>query len=524
MTDAAAPAPSRCLARRAPIVLALALVALLAVAVASASAAELSGVNLATYKRVGRHDLPAPPAATPPNSLLAQEASSKPRVRQSKPIASGCSAAQRADEAMEQADREVVDRFPAEVLELAQRGGLAGAEHAGDEQDRWRSSGRLSEDSLAMRRCARRAGKSEEGSAQSRARRDQGSVELSSAHSARKRQDRAVRARAGQAGRLVPRSSIGLGASGSGARTGEPEHQRDRRGLGGQGGEADVADLEEPAMFGVQGPQGGRRGFEQHAVVADQRRAAVDQRERQARLAAARRAFDQHRATADRDAARLVRARSLTPPAARARRQAPGLPSARSATVSEPSCASAMVRAMARPRPLWLPNSSLSGRAVWKRAKTFSRSSLGDAGAVVADADDDPLALARARDVDHAVGRRERDRVVEQVLDHPLEPQRHAEHARGAPLAVDLDVAAGVEPAAPRAPRPAFSISFDRSIGSNVARLSSASMRLASAISVTSRSIRCTSCAASWLSCLRSSGPRPGRAIRARCAGSRAGS
>ncbi len=40
-----------------------------------------------------------------------------------------------ADQAVEQADREVVERFPAEVLERAQRGGLAGTEHAGDEQD-----------------------------------------------------------------------------------------------------------------------------------------------------------------------------------------------------------------------------------------------------------------------------------------------------------------------------------------------------------------------------------------------------
>jgi uncharacterized protein YjiK len=62
---------------RLSIAFAMAIVALLAVAISSASAAEISEVNLAKYKRVGRFDLPAPPATTPPNStsLLAQEAS-----------------------------------------------------------------------------------------------------------------------------------------------------------------------------------------------------------------------------------------------------------------------------------------------------------------------------------------------------------------------------------------------------------------------------------------------------------------
>jgi uncharacterized protein YjiK len=57
---------------------AMAIVALLMVAISSASAAEITEVNLAKYSRVGRIDLPAPPATTPPNgtSLLAQEASS----------------------------------------------------------------------------------------------------------------------------------------------------------------------------------------------------------------------------------------------------------------------------------------------------------------------------------------------------------------------------------------------------------------------------------------------------------------
>jgi uncharacterized protein YjiK len=58
-------------------VLALALAALLTIAVATSQAAEISEVNLAKYKRVGRYDLPAPANTTLPNSWskLAQEAS-----------------------------------------------------------------------------------------------------------------------------------------------------------------------------------------------------------------------------------------------------------------------------------------------------------------------------------------------------------------------------------------------------------------------------------------------------------------
>ena len=44
--------------------------------VTGASAATVDGVDLSTYVRVGRHDLPEPTRTTPPaNSLLAQEAS-----------------------------------------------------------------------------------------------------------------------------------------------------------------------------------------------------------------------------------------------------------------------------------------------------------------------------------------------------------------------------------------------------------------------------------------------------------------
>jgi uncharacterized protein YjiK len=51
-------------------------VALMVLGPATASAAGLTEVNLATYKRVGRHELPEPTrTVAPPNSLLAQEAS-----------------------------------------------------------------------------------------------------------------------------------------------------------------------------------------------------------------------------------------------------------------------------------------------------------------------------------------------------------------------------------------------------------------------------------------------------------------
>ena len=81
MTETAAVAPSPTPARRGrlsnfSIAFVLAIVALLGTAIASASAAELSEVDLAKYKRVGRFELPSPTNITPPaNSLLAQEAS-----------------------------------------------------------------------------------------------------------------------------------------------------------------------------------------------------------------------------------------------------------------------------------------------------------------------------------------------------------------------------------------------------------------------------------------------------------------
>ncbi len=54
----------------------LAIVVLAALGAATASAAGLTEVNLATYKREGRYELPEPTRTTPPaNSLLAQEAS-----------------------------------------------------------------------------------------------------------------------------------------------------------------------------------------------------------------------------------------------------------------------------------------------------------------------------------------------------------------------------------------------------------------------------------------------------------------
>ena len=40
-----------------------------------------------------------------------------------------------ADEAAEEADREIVDGLPPQILEFAQRGALAGSQHAGHQQD-----------------------------------------------------------------------------------------------------------------------------------------------------------------------------------------------------------------------------------------------------------------------------------------------------------------------------------------------------------------------------------------------------
>lgn len=78
--SAASSAARRLVARRAPRALALGLMALTTIVVgqplASASAAALTGVDLSTYVRVGRYDLPEPSRTTAPTgSLLAQEAS-----------------------------------------------------------------------------------------------------------------------------------------------------------------------------------------------------------------------------------------------------------------------------------------------------------------------------------------------------------------------------------------------------------------------------------------------------------------
>src|SRR5262245_58016112 len=73
------PAPRPGVARRLHALfagLAIALLALLAQTVMAAPAEAFTSVNLATYHRVGRRDLPAPTrTAAPPNSKLAQEAS-----------------------------------------------------------------------------------------------------------------------------------------------------------------------------------------------------------------------------------------------------------------------------------------------------------------------------------------------------------------------------------------------------------------------------------------------------------------
>jgi hypothetical protein len=147
---------------------------------------------------------------------------------------------------------------------------------------------------------------------------------------------------------------------------------------------------------------------------------------------------------------------------------------------------------------------SVSGRTEWNRANTFSRSASGMPGPSSQTLARTRPSTLRTQTSIRPLGR-ERHRVVEQVLDDPLDPQRHAEHPR---LAVSQAISMRRPALSPRSSRARtrFSISAARSIGSNVARLSSASIRLASAISVTSRSIRRTSCRAISVSCARSAG------------------
>src|SRR5205085_5255861 len=115
-------------------------------------------------------------------------------------------------------------------------------------------------------------------------------------------------------------------------------------------------------------------------IVADQRRAAVDQPERQVGLAAARRASMLHPLAADGDAGGLDReAHSLGVAGRRATKRAPRLPSCRSSAQILPSWPSKVALAIARPRPEWRPKCSSARRTLWKRRNTSSRSASGTA-------------------------------------------------------------------------------------------------------------------------------------------------
>ena len=272
------------------------------------------------------------------------------------------------------------------------------------------------------------------------------------------------------------------------------------------------------------GQQRPPRASSSHAVVADQHRAAVDQRQRQARLAAARRPSISSarppiatqvawwRASAAHAAGQVER-----------RGTRPAAPSARSATrqravvrlddgAGDGEAEAAVVAEVL----------GLGPQRVEPREHLLARPRAGCRGRGRRPTSSTALAVAARRRPRSAAGRRERDGVVEQVVDHPFEPSGIA-RARGAAAALRATIDTRAPPFAPRLvargdqrSRPARPMST----GSNVARLSSASIRLASAISVTRRSIRRTSCAAmsvSWRAQRRVLDPA--RAIRARCAG-----
>ena len=111
---------------------------------------------------------------------------------------------------------------------------------------------------------------------------------------------------------------------------------------------------------------------QQGQVVGDQRRAAVDQAQRQVRLAAARRPAQQHADPIERDASgldvsplRCARAhrragRATTKRAPHTRRS----PSTRFSALTRPPWASAICLEMLRPRPEWVPYFSPAGRSL----------------------------------------------------------------------------------------------------------------------------------------------------------------
>ncbi len=113
------------------------------------------------------------------------------------------------------------------------------------------------------------------------------------------------------------------------------------------------------------------------------------------------------------------------------------------------------------------------------------------------------LVLRAERDRDLALGRRERGRRCRAGSRSPVRAGRGTPITTKGPRPLRLTLIARLALSGRRSRAPtALSISAARSTGSNVARLSSASIRLASAISLTSRSIRWTSWTAisvNWL-------------------------
>lgn len=149
---------------------------------------------------------------------------------------------------------------------------------------------------------------------------------------------------------------------------------------------ADIANFQFPRdIRGRRRPQPPIADLQRNPVIANQLRPAIQQHQCQAGLAASRQPFDQYAPAADGNASGLVHSmfafhrlhsrrchwrchrrchRRYRPSSGScSTRQAPSLPSFLPCAMSEPSCASAIVLAIASPSPLWSPNASASGRS-----------------------------------------------------------------------------------------------------------------------------------------------------------------
>src|SRR6185312_8043634 len=255
------------------------------------------------------------------------------------------------------------------------------------------------------------------------------------------------------------------------------------------------------------------------AVVADQREAAVDEAQRQVRLARARRARDQHRPTVAGDRARVERlcgnarsgsglhlAHARSADGSRMMKRAPDGASSRSCTSISPSWPLTIAWAIARPSPECRPKLSPSGLTEWKRLKIASRASCGTPG---------PSSSMRMRTSSPtaAAAISTRPPGGEKLTALSMIALIARASRSGLPItaALSLRGRAKANRASPVSRRVSqlctnCSISGPRSTRSNVARASSASVRAASLMSLISRSSRTTSSRTMRLSFSLSSG------------------